>query len=136
MSELITRAEAHCARWHRYLDRLIETNALEITCLLYMSFCYIIHLWPLDVRTINWLSIYLRTINRYSIQLSSRKRALTPLPWQSHRDKRLWNHMSSLYVILFCNLFVTIWCKDNKQIFYSILYELVERAKTATLSVS
>ncbi len=40
-------------------------------------------------------------------------------PWQSHRDKRLWNHMSSLYVILLYNVFVTIWCKDNKQIFDS-----------------
>jgi hypothetical protein len=26
--------------------------------------------------------------------------------------------MSSLYVILFYNLFVTIWCKDNKLIIY------------------
>ena len=32
------------ARWHRYLDSLIETNAFENTCLLYMSFCYIIYL--------------------------------------------------------------------------------------------
>ena len=30
--------------------------------------------------------------------------------------------MSSLYVILLYNLFVTIWCKDNKQIFYFILW--------------
>ena len=54
------------ARWHRYLDSLIETNAFENTCLLYMSFCYII--------------------------------------------------------------FVTIWCKDNKQIFYSILLPLEDAA--------
>jgi hypothetical protein len=26
--------------------------------------------------------------------------------------------MSSLYVILFYNLFVTTWCKDNKLIIY------------------
>jgi hypothetical protein len=26
--------------------------------------------------------------------------------------------MSSLYIILFYNLFVTIWCKDNKLIIY------------------
>jgi len=45
-------------------------------------------------------------------------RALTPLLCQSHRDKYFWNFMSSLYVILFCNFYVTIWCKDNKLIIY------------------
>ena len=29
--------------------------------------------------------------------------------------------MSSLYVILLYNLFITIWCKDNKQIFTYLL---------------
>ena len=58
----------------------------------------------------------------------SEERALTPLPYQPHRYKRLWNHMSSLYVVLLYNLFVTIWCKDNKQIFYSIhYYSIVKR---------
>ena len=40
-------------------------------------------------------------------------RALTPLLCQSHGDKYLGNHMSSLYVILLYNVFVTISCKDN-----------------------
>ena len=26
--------------------------------------------------------------------------------------------MSSLYIVLFCNFYVTIWCKDNKLIIY------------------
>ena len=30
--------------------------------------------------------------------------------------------MSSMYVILLYNLFVTIWRKDNKLIFYSSIY--------------
>ena len=30
-------------------------------------------------------------------------RTLTPLLCQSHRDKRFWNFMSSLYIVLFCN---------------------------------
>ena len=45
-------------------------------------------------------------------------RALTPLLCQSHRDKCFWNFMSSLYIVLFCKFYVTIWCKDNKLIIY------------------
>ena len=45
-------------------------------------------------------------------------RALTPLLCQSHRDKCFLNFMSSLYIVLFCNFYVTIWCKDNKLIIY------------------
>ena len=50
------------------------------------------------------------------------------MPWKSHVFfcfsilKKIINrfsiyHMSSLYAILLYSLFVTIWCKDNKQIF-------------------
>ena len=58
--------------------------------------------------------------NKLIIYLSkkSHEALWKPLPWQSHRDKRLWNRISSLYVILLYNLFVPIWCKDNKLIFY------------------
>ena len=30
--------------------------------------------------------------------------------------------MSSLYIVLFCNFYVTIWCKDNKLIIYLSIY--------------
>ena len=49
-------------------------------------------------------------------------RALTPLLCQSHRDKCSWNLMSSLYIVLFCKFYVTIWCKDNKLIIYLSIY--------------
>ena len=51
-------------------------------------------------------------------------RALTPLLCQSHRDKCFWNFMSSLYIVLFCNFYVTIWCKDNKLIIYLLKFKL------------
>jgi len=35
-------------------------------------------------------------------------RALTPLLCQSHRDKCFRNFMSSLYIVLFCKIYVTI----------------------------
>ena len=57
-------------------------------------------------------------------------RALTPLSWQSHRDKRLWNHMSSLYVILLYNLFVIIWYNDNKLIFDLSIYQTLNNQIT------
>ena len=49
-------------------------------------------------------------------------RALTPLLCQSHRDKCFWNFMSSLYIVLFCKFYVTVWCKDNKLIIYLSIY--------------
>ena len=49
-------------------------------------------------------------------------RALTPLLCQSHRNKCFWNFMSSLYIVLFCKFYVTIWCKDNKLIIYLSIY--------------
>ena len=57
-------------------------------------------------------------VRAQNIERLNSLRALTPLLCQSHRDKCFWNFMSSLYVICF----VTIWCKDNKLIFYLSKY--------------
>ena len=50
------------ARWHRYFASLIETNVFEISCLLCMSFCFVIlyvTIWCKDNKLIIYLSIYL-----------------------------------------------------------------------------
>ena len=49
----------YCARWHRYFATLIETNIYEISCLLCMSFCFVILYVAIWCKKINWLSIYL-----------------------------------------------------------------------------
>ena len=47
------------ARWHRYFASLIETNVFEISCLLCMSFCFVIlyvTIWCKDNKLIIYLS--------------------------------------------------------------------------------
>jgi len=49
------------ARWHRYFASLIETNVFEISCLLCMSFCFVIlyvTIWCKDNKLIIYLSIW------------------------------------------------------------------------------
>ena len=48
------------ARWHRYFASLIETNVFEISCLLCISFCFIIlyvTIWCKDNKLIIYLSM-------------------------------------------------------------------------------
>ena len=97
---------------------LIETNIFEISCLLCMSFCFVIlyvTIWCKDNKQI-FYSIYNRVERLHKNQANYQQRsaierlnslhALTPLLCQSHRDKCFWNFMSSLYIVLFCKIFM------------------------------
>ena len=58
----------YCARWHRYFASLIETNVFEISCLLCMSFCFVIlyvTIWCKDNKLIIYL--YLSFVTPWAV---------------------------------------------------------------------
>ena len=75
-----------------------------------------------------WLWPTLMNIKKYRVSVNKKLispipkqwRALISLPWKFHNDKCFWNHIFFLCHLLY-NLFVTIWCKNNKLIFYLCL---------------
>ena len=100
----------HNARWYRYLDSLIETNAFEISCLLCMSFCFVISCLPIWCKY-NKLIIYLSRFQTWLYSMSFHSEYLIP---NYTSTKRLF------LVVLFFLLFLPTSNNVSKLLFFQL----------------
>ena len=98
----------------------MDTFINFMSSLYVILFCNFVTIWCKDNKLIIYLSIYLDTF----MENSAPSNVWTYYArWHRYfasliETNVFGNFMSSLYIVLFCKFYVTIWCKDNKLIIY------------------
>ena len=87
----------------RFLDSLPQLFCWWFVWLSSLLRFYWVSIPGIDLLGVMYLRFPLTHREFGAIECLNLKRALTPLPCQSHRGKCFWNFMSSLYVTLFYN---------------------------------